>query len=126
MKKVARWLPRMLTDEQKKRVDISRVNLEKFQVDKENFVTSFVTIDETQIHLFDPETKQQSIWKRASPTPKKIKASNSAGKIMASLFWDAEGIITVKYLEKGATITISYYTDRIRRMLEVIKSKRRG
>ncbi|CAK1599713.1 unnamed protein product [Parnassius mnemosyne] len=39
MKKVsARWVPRMLTDDQKKnRVDISRVNLEKFQEVKKIF-----------------------------------------------------------------------------------------
>nr|XP_032528131.1 uncharacterized protein LOC116778294 [Danaus plexippus plexippus] len=130
MKKVsARWVPRMLTDEQKKkRVDISRVNLQKFQADKENFLSRFVTMDETWIHHFDPETKQQSMtWKRASsPTPKKFKVSSSAGKVMASVFWDAEGIIMVEYLEKGATITGSYYADQIRRLREAIKSKRRG
>lgn len=130
MKKVsARWVPRMLTDEQKKnRVDISRVNLEKFQADQENFLFRFVTMDETWIHHFDPETKQQSMtWKRASsPTPKKFKVSSSAGKVMASVFWDAQGIIMVEYLEKGATITGSYYADQIRRLREAIKEKRRG
>ncbi|XP_045451016.1 histone-lysine N-methyltransferase SETMAR-like [Melitaea cinxia] len=131
LKKVsARWVPRMLTDEQKKnRVDISRVNLEKFQADQENFLSRFVTMDETWIHHFDPETKQQSMtWKRASsPTPKKFKVSSSAGKVMASVFWDAQGIIMVEYLEKGATITSSYYADQIRDQLrEAIKEKRRG
>lgn len=130
MRKVsARWVPRMLTDEQKKkRVDISRANLEKFQADQEKFLSRFVTMDETWIHHFDPETKQQSMtWKRASsPTPKKFKVTSSAGKVMASVFWDAEGIIMVEYLEKGATITGSYYADQIRRLREAIKEKRRG
>ncbi|CAK1591719.1 unnamed protein product [Parnassius mnemosyne] len=130
MKKVsARWVPRMLTDEQKKnRVDISRVNLEKFQADQEKFLFRFVTMDETWIHHFEPETKQQSmIWKRASsPTPKKFKVSSSAGKVIASVFWDAQGIIMVEYLEKGATITGSYYADQIRRLRKAIKKKRRG
>ncbi|CAF4944357.1 unnamed protein product [Pieris macdunnoughi] len=45
---------------------------------------------------------------------------------MASVFWDAEGIIMVEYLEKGATITGSYYADQIRRLREAIKQKRRG
>lgn len=130
MKKVsARWVPRMLTDEQKKkRVDLSRANLAKFQADQENFLSRFVTMDETWIHHFDPETKQQSMtWKRpSSPTPKKFKVSCSAGKVMASVFWDTEGIIMVDYLEKGATITGSYYADQIRRLREAIKEKRRG
>ncbi|XP_045453244.1 histone-lysine N-methyltransferase SETMAR-like [Melitaea cinxia] len=130
MKKVsARWVPRMLTDEQKKnRIDISRVNLQKFQADQENFLFRFVTMDKTWILHFDPETKQQSMtWKRASsPTPKKFKVSSSAEKVMVSVFWDAQGIIMVEYLEKGATITGSYYADQIRRLREAIKEKRRG
>lgn len=130
MRKVsARWVPKMLNDEQKKkRVDMSRANLEKFQADKDNFLSRFVTMDETWIHHFDPETKQQSMtWKRSDePTPKKFKVSSSAGKVMASVFWDAEGIIMVDYLQKGATITGSYYAEQIRRLREAIKEKRRG
>jgi hypothetical protein len=30
---------------------------------------------------------------------------SSAGKVMASVFWDAEGILFIDYLEKGKTIT---------------------
>ncbi|KAJ8714438.1 hypothetical protein PYW07_002663 [Mythimna separata] len=112
MKKVfARWVPRMLTDEHKsKRVDISRANLEKFQMDKDFFLSRLVTMDKTWIHHFDPETKRESkTWKRASsPSLKKFIVSSSAGKVMASVLWDAEGIIIVEYLEKGATIMDSY------------------
>ncbi|KAJ8731685.1 hypothetical protein PYW07_004849 [Mythimna separata] len=44
---------------------------------------------------------------------------------MASVFWDAEGIIIVKYLKKGATIMDSYYADQKRRLRQVIKEKKR-
>ena len=41
------------------------------------------------------ETKQQSKkWTaRDEPIPKKAKAIPSAGKVMATIFWDARGII---------------------------------
>lgn len=42
---------------------------------------------------------------------------------MASVFWDAEGIIMVEFLKKGATITGSYYADQIRRLGEAVKEK---
>ena len=125
----ARWVPRMLTAEQKKnRVNISRANLEYYQADEDRFLSRFITMDETWIHHFDPETKQQSMtWKRpTSPTPKKFKVASSARKVMASVFWDAEGIVMVDYLEKGATITGSNYAEQIRRLREAIKEKRRG
>ena len=35
------------------------------------------------------------------PTPKRGKTQSSAGKVMASVFWDAHGIIFIEYLEKG-------------------------
>ncbi|CAH2230543.1 jg8871 [Pararge aegeria aegeria] len=36
------------------------------------------------------------------------------------------GIILVEYLEKGATISGSYYADQIRRLRKAIKENRRG
>ena len=58
-----------------------------------------VTGDETWIHHYDPETKQQSMqWKHASsPSPHKFKVQASAGKIMCTVFWDAEGILLIDY-----------------------------
>ncbi|CAH2099845.1 unnamed protein product [Euphydryas editha] len=67
------------------------------------------------------------VWKRlSSPTPKKFKVLSSAGKIMASVFWNAEGIIMIDYLEKRASITGSYYAEQIKMLREAIKEKRRG
>ncbi|XP_055911087.1 histone-lysine N-methyltransferase SETMAR-like [Eupeodes corollae] len=130
LKKVtARWVPRMLNDEQKKkRIEISRANLEMFQKDQEKFLFRFVTMDEIWIHHFHVETNQQTMaWKRdSSPTAKKCKVSSSEGKVMASVFWDAEGVIMIEYLEKGDTITSSYYADQIRRLEEAIDEKRGG
>jgi hypothetical protein len=41
-------------------------------------------------------------------TPKKAKSIASAGKVMASLFWNAKGILLIDYLEKGRVITGEY------------------
>ncbi|KAJ4441044.1 hypothetical protein ANN_10893 [Periplaneta americana] len=47
----------------------------------------FVTIDETWIHYYIPETKQQvkELKHSDSPPPKAVQM---AGKVMASVFWD--------------------------------------
>ena len=50
----------------------------------------------------------------------------SAGKVMASIFWDAEGVLLVDYLEKGHTITGTYYVNLLHQLREKIKSLRRG
>jgi histone-lysine N-methyltransferase SETMAR len=61
MKKLcARWMPRLLTADQKRtRMKISEQCLEHFNKDKTNFVCRFITMDETSIHHYTPESKQQ-------------------------------------------------------------------
>lgn len=125
----ARWVPRMLTEDQKrKRVVISQELLQDYQADADAFLSHVVTQDETWVHHFDPETKSQSMqWKHVtSPTPKKFKSTPSSGKVMASVFWDAEGVIMIDYLQKGKTINGQYYADELRQLREKIKEKRRG
>jgi hypothetical protein len=35
----------------------------------------------------------------------------SAGKILASIFWDQDGILFIDYLPKGQTINTEYYSS---------------
>ena len=72
-------------------------------------------MDETWVHHFDKETKQQSKqWKHVqSPPPVKCRRIASAGKVMASVFWDSEGVIMIEYLEKGETATGQYYAQQL-------------
>ena len=70
-------------------------------------------MDETWIHHYTPESKQQSKqWTEAGRSaPKKTRSVPSAGNVMASVFWDAEGILFIDYLEKSKTITGKYYSN---------------
>jgi len=45
---------------------------------------------------------------------------------MASVFWDAEGLLFIDYLEKGNTITGEYYSNLLTRLDEKIREKRPG
>jgi histone-lysine N-methyltransferase SETMAR len=95
MKKLcARWVPRSLTaDKKRTHMKISEQCLERFNKNKTDFVCHFITTDETWIHHYTPESKQQSKqWAEAScSAPKKTRSVSSAGKVVASVFWDAEG-----------------------------------
>ena len=66
-----------------------------------------MTVDETWIHWYTPKTKEQSEqWTSPSQrAPKKAKTVLSAGKVMATVFWDSQGVIYIDYLEKGKTVT---------------------
>jgi len=43
---------------------------------------------------------------------------------MASVFWDAEGILFIDYLEKGKTITGEYYSNLLTRLDKKICEER--
>lgn len=128
MKKLcARWVPRLLTIDQKQhRVSDSEANLELFRRNPKEFLRRFVTMDETWIHHYTPESNRQSAtWLEPGESrQKRPKTQTSAGKVMASIFWDAHGIILIDYLEKGRTITGDYYVALLDRLNDEIKKKR--
>ena len=51
---------------------------------------------------------------------------DKVGSIMASVFWDAEGILFIDYLEKSKTITWEYYSNLLTRLDKKIYEKRSG
>ena len=73
-----------------------------FQRNSKEFLRRYVAVDETWIHYYTPETKNQSkIWTGPGESaPKKAKTVPSAGKVMATIFWDSHGIILIDYLQK--------------------------
>jgi len=105
---------------------ISEQCLEHFNKNKTDFVHRFITIYETWIHHYRPESKQQSKqWTEARcSAPKKARSVPSAGKVMASVFWDAEDILFIDYLEKGETIIGEYYSSLLTRLDKKICEKR--
>jgi len=86
-----------------------------------------VTIDETWLY-YDPKTKQQSTeWQHScSPSPKKFQVQKSTGKVLASIFWDQDGILLIDYLPKGQTISAEYYSSLLVQMKDILKEKCRG
>jgi len=70
----AKFVPRLLTEQQKQGRVESCYLKEEFQNDP-NFFSKVITSDESWCYGYDPETKQQSSqWKTpASPLPKKAR-----------------------------------------------------
>ena len=125
----ARWVPKMLTPDMKAtRVNTSSVLLSRYNVNPENFLSRVVTGDETWVHYYDPPSKFEYMeWKHAgSPRTKKFKVSRTTKKVMATVFWDTDGVIHIDYLPRGTTMNGQYYADLLVRLRESIKEKRRG
>ena len=83
-------------------------------------------MDETWLYHYDPETKQQLMewWHSVSPNPKNFRVQKSAGKVLALIFWNQDGILLIDYLPKGQIINAEYYSSLLVQM-NILKEKRR-
>ena len=108
----ARWVPRLLTPEQKVvRMQTCHEVLRLFADGGDAFLESIITGDESWLHHYDPESKQAStVWKsHGSPTPKKAKVVPSAGKVMVITFFDSKGMVYQHAVPPHTTVTGEYY-----------------
>ena len=93
------WL---LTVDQKQHINDSNCCLQLFQCNKKKFLRKYVTMDETWIHHFTSESNWRSAeWTAAGESyPNRPKIQTSLGKVLVSVFWDAQGISFIEYLVK--------------------------
>ena len=72
------------------------------------------------------QSNNQWRWRHSgSPRPKKFRVQKSAGKVLASIFWDQDGILLTDYLPKGQTIDVQYYSSLLVQLKDILKKKRR-
>ncbi|XP_046976469.1 histone-lysine N-methyltransferase SETMAR-like [Vanessa cardui] len=125
----ARWVPKLLSAIQKQeRVKCCTQFLSLCEGRQKEVLDSIVTGDETMVLYYDPLSKRESMeWRRpSSPRPKKAKVSQSQKKIMATIFWDSQGILLADFKERNTTITGEYYASLLHQLRDAIKEKRRG
>ena len=102
-KLTARWVPKSLSDEQMAiRASVCSALLKRFRSKEDDFLSRLVTVDETWIHYYELQNKAQSRqWVGpGSLRPKKFKTQPSAGKVMATVFLDAQGVIMLYFPAK--------------------------
>jgi len=47
----------------------------------------------------------------------------SAGKVVALIFWDQDGILLIDYLPKGQTVDAEYYSSLLVQLKDILKEK---
>lgn len=70
--------------------------------------------------------KQSKQWSDTEESaPKKAKTFPSAGKVTASVLWDAHGRIFIAYFQKGKTVNSGYYSNLLLHLSDEIKKEER-
>ena len=114
----ARFVPILLSDDQKTHhVSVHR-ELKQQARDNPNFISNIVTGDETWVYGYDPQTKQQlSQWKSPnSPQPKKGCQVHSNVKSMLIIFFNIQGIVHKEFVPLGKTINGKFYCEVMKRL----------
>jgi len=86
----AKWVPKCLNADQKRqRCQSSEKFVDFFRLDPYNFLSQLVTMDETWLYHYDPETKQQSMeWRHSgSFRPKNSEYKNPLEKLSPRFFF---------------------------------------
>ncbi len=88
----ARWVPHILTEEQKEeRVEVAEYLLQKYEGCDERRLKEIVTGDETWVHFFDNETKEKNkVWvDKDGKTPTIVRRCVSTEKELYIIFFNA-------------------------------------
>lgn len=131
MRKIcARWVPHLLTQEQKdRRLRIARQLRLRYRREGEDFLRRIVTLDETWARSYEPELKSQSAeWRREgspTPRPKKCRQGPSKVKVMLIVAYDMDGIILVHSVPPKQTVNAQYYRGFLQNNLRAAIRKKR-
>ncbi|QQP55058.1 Uncharacterized protein FKW44_008107, partial [Caligus rogercresseyi] len=125
--KSARWIPKMLTEDHKmKRVTFAHAFLKlNFELGL-GFLDKIVTMDETSVSFFTPESKRgSSQWlPKGSNPPLKFQRQESRKKQIVLSFFDNCSVIFQHYLPMRISVTAAVFKDVMNMFLKKFTEKR--
>lgn len=111
-KKTARWVPHILSEEQKiNRLVTCRNHLRRYRIEGEQFLSRVITGDETWARSYEPELKRQSAeWLPVdSPRPSKAIRGMPKMKSMHIIFYSSKKILVNYPVPQRTTVTGELY-----------------
>ena len=122
----AKFMPRLLTDDQKENhVEISQELLANDN-GNENFLKNIITGDQTWVYGYYVETRMQSSqWMgERSPRPKKGQMSQSKIKVLLVVFFDWKDIVHHEFVPHDQMVNKQLYQEVLVRLRDTVHRKR--
>ncbi|GFX97046.1 mariner Mos1 transposase [Trichonephila clavipes] len=104
--------------------NISNALLAQFRCNKSEFGGRLIAVDEPWIHWTGTKMQSKQWTTRGEPAPKKAKTVFSTRKVMPTVFWNSHRVILIEYLQKGKTITGTYYASLLKKLKAELAEKR--
>ncbi|CAK9816502.1 Mariner Mos1 transposase [Anthophora quadrimaculata] len=122
IQKVGRWVPRVLSPENKvRRCDTAMSLLSRFN--QKDFLHKIVTGDEKWV-LYDNPKRRKSWVHPSEPSTSTAKPNIYAKKMLLSIWWDFKGVLYYELLKPGEPITVERYQQQMIHLSDAIEQKR--
>ena len=124
----ARWVPHLLTDEQKQsRVRLASQVIEKYDKCDPHHLEEIVTGDETWIYHFQPDSKAKNkVWVSSEGNrPVIAHRCKTSNHMLYAIFFDSKGPVLQIPVPKGSSVTGKFYRKSVLTHLVDFYQKRR-
>ena len=112
----ARWVPHLLTDEQKQsRVRLASQVIEKYDKCDPRRLEEIVTGDKTWIYHFQPDFKAKNkVWVSSEgDRPVIARHCKTSNRMLYAIFFDLKGSVLQIPVPKGSSVTGNFYRESI-------------
>ena len=124
----ARWVPHLLTEEQKtQRLKCARKLLKTFKGYNSRVISNLLTGDETWVHMVEPQRRADNKqWKRKDQKrPCIAKRTISSKKLLYAMFFNSSGPVVQVPCPSGHTVTGRFYKNSVLKKVKEFYNKKR-
>ena len=123
----ARWVPHLLTEEQKtQRLKCARELLKTYKGCNNQVFSNLLTGDETWVHMFEPQRRADNKqWKRIDQKhPCIAKRTISSKKMLYAIFFNSSGPVIQVLCPSGHTVTGRFYKNSVLKKVKEFYNKK--
>ena len=120
----ARWVPHLLTEEQKiQRLKCARELLKTYKGCNSRVISNLLTGDGTWVHMFESQRRADNKqWKRkAQKRPCIAKRTISSKKMLYAIFFNSSGPVVQVPCPSGHTVTGRFYKNSVLKKVKEFK-----
>ena len=119
----ARWVPHLLTEEQKtQRLKCARELLKTYKGRNNRVISNLLTGDETWVHMFEPQRRADNKqWKRKDQKRPCIAKRTISSKKMYAIFNNSSGPVVQVPCPSGHTVTGRFYKNSVLKIVKVLQ-----
>ena len=124
----ARWVPHLLTEEQKTQsLKCARELLKTYKVCNSRVISNLLTGDETLVHMFEPQRRADNKqWKRKDKKrPCIAKRTINSKKMLYAIFFTSSGPVVQVPCPSGHTVTGRFYKNSVLKKVKEFYNKKR-